>query len=58
MGFVTSVTGIGYPLGCSGARIVTTLLTTYEMRHRGTGRRAATMYVGGGQGIASLRGGA
>ncbi len=43
---------IGHPLGCSGARIVTTLL--HEMRRRGTVRGAATMCIGVGQGIASL----
>jgi acetyl-CoA acyltransferase len=43
---------IGHPLGCSGARIVTTLL--HEMRRRGTTRGAATMCIGVGQGIASL----
>jgi 3-oxoadipyl-CoA thiolase len=43
---------IGHPLGCSGARIVTTLL--HEMRRRGVARGAATMCIGVGQGIASL----
>jgi acetyl-CoA acyltransferase len=43
---------IGHPLGCSGARIITTLL--HEMRRRGTSRGAATMCIGVGQGIASL----
>jgi len=43
---------IGHPLGCSGARIVTTLL--YEMRRRGAARGAASMCIGVGQGIASL----
>ncbi len=43
---------IGHPLGCSGARIVTTLL--HEMRRRGARRGAATMCIGVGQGIASL----
>jgi acetyl-CoA acyltransferase len=43
---------IGHPLGCSGARIVTTLL--HEMRRRGVSRGAATMCIGVGQGIASL----
>ena len=43
----------GHPLGCSGARIVTTLL--HEMRRRGAARGAATMCIGVGQGIASLR---
>jgi acetyl-CoA acyltransferase len=43
---------IGHPLGCSGARIVTTLL--HEMRRRSASRGAATMCIGVGQGIASL----
>jgi len=43
---------IGHPLGCSGARIITTLL--HEMRRRGANRGAATMCIGVGQGIASL----
>jgi acetyl-CoA acetyltransferase len=43
---------IGHPLGCSGARIVTTLL--HEMRQRSVSRGAATMCIGVGQGIASL----
>jgi acetyl-CoA acetyltransferase family protein len=43
---------IGHPLGCSGARITTTLL--HELKRRGGGRAAATMCIGVGQGIASL----
>jgi acetyl-CoA acyltransferase len=43
---------IGHPLGCSGARIVTTLL--HEMRRRDAVRGAATMCIGVGQGIATL----
>jgi acetyl-CoA acyltransferase len=43
---------IGHPLGCSGARIVTTLL--HEMRRRDASRGAATMCIGVGQGIATL----
>jgi acetyl-CoA acyltransferase len=43
---------IGHPLGCSGARIVTTLL--HEMRRRGASRGAASMCIGVGQGIATL----
>ena len=43
---------IGHPLGCSGARIITTLL--HEMRRRSASRGAATMCIGVGQGIASL----
>jgi acetyl-CoA acetyltransferase family protein len=43
---------IGHPLGCSGARITTTLL--HELRRRGGHRGAATMCIGAGQGIATL----
>jgi acetyl-CoA acyltransferase len=43
---------IGHPLGCSGARITTTLL--HEFRKRGAERAAATMCIGVGQGIATL----
>ncbi len=43
---------IGHPLGCSGARITTTLL--HEFRRRGVARAAATMCIGVGQGIATL----
>jgi acetyl-CoA acyltransferase len=43
---------IGHPLGCSGARIITTLL--HEMRRRGAAKGAASMCIGVGQGIATL----
>ncbi len=43
---------LGHPLGCSGARILTTLL--YEMGRRGARRGLATMCIGVGQGIAAL----
>jgi acetyl-CoA acyltransferase len=43
---------IGHPLGCSGARITTTLL--HELRRGGAARAAATMCIGVGQGIATL----
>jgi acetyl-CoA acyltransferase len=43
---------IGHPLGCSGARITTTLL--HELRRRGGSRAAASMCIGVGQGIATL----
>jgi acetyl-CoA acetyltransferase len=43
---------IGHPLGCSGARIVTTLL--HEMRRRGAANGAASMCSGVGQGITTL----
>jgi len=43
---------LGHPLGCSGARIATTLL--HEMRRRGVKRGLATMCVGVGQGVATI----
>lgn len=43
---------IGHPLGCSGARIATTLL--YEMKRRGSRYGLATMCVGVGQGAAMI----
>ncbi|MFD5910054.1 thiolase family protein [Streptomyces massasporeus] len=43
---------LGHPLGCSGARILTTLL--HRMRRTGAGRGLATMCVGVGQGSAML----
>ncbi len=41
---------IGHPIGCSGARLVTTL--AHELRRRGGGYGLATMCIGVGQGIA------
>ena len=43
---------LGHPLGCSGARLVTTL--TWEMRRRGAKLGAATMCIGVGQGLAMV----
>jgi acetyl-CoA acyltransferase len=43
---------LGHPLGCSGARIVTTLLNILENRDRTIG--LATMCIGLGQGIATI----
>ena len=43
---------LGHPVGCSGARIVVTLL--HEMRRRGAKRGLSTMCIGVGQGIAML----
>ncbi|HEY2980154.1 MAG TPA: acetyl-CoA C-acyltransferase [Anaerolineales bacterium] len=44
---------LGHPLGCSGARILTTLL--YEMKRRGNVRHGlATLCVGVGQGEATI----
>lgn len=41
---------LGHPLGCSGARISTTLI--YEMKRRGAKYGVATMCIGVGQGAA------
>jgi 3-oxoadipyl-CoA thiolase len=43
---------LGHPLGCSGARLVTTLL--YELERRGARYGLATMCIGVGQGIATV----
>ncbi len=43
---------IGHPLGCSGARLVTTL--GHEMRRRMAKRGLATLCVGVGQGVSTL----
>lgn len=43
---------LGHPLGCSGARLLTTLL--YELRRRGGHYGLATMCIGVGQGIAAV----
>jgi acetyl-CoA acetyltransferase family protein len=43
---------LGHPVGCSGARIVVTLI--HEMRRRGASRGLASMCIGVGQGITSL----
>ncbi len=43
---------LGHPLGCTGARIVVTLL--HELRRRGGGLGVATLCGGGGQGEALL----
>jgi 3-oxoadipyl-CoA thiolase len=43
---------LGHPLGCSGARLVTTLL--HELERRGGRYGLATMCIGVGQGIAAI----
>jgi 3-oxoadipyl-CoA thiolase len=43
---------LGHPLGCSGARLLTTL--AWDLRRRGSGRGMATMCIGVGQGIATV----
>jgi 3-oxoadipyl-CoA thiolase len=43
---------LGHPLGCSGARILTTLV--HELHRRGGGHGLASMCIGVGQGIATI----
>ena len=43
---------LGHPLGCSGARLVVTLL--HELERRGGRYGLATMCIGVGQGIAAI----
>jgi 3-oxoadipyl-CoA thiolase len=43
---------LGHPLGCSGARIVATLV--HELHRRGGGHGLASMCIGVGQGIATV----
>ncbi len=43
---------LGHPVGCSGARILTTLL--YEMQKRKSKYGLATLCVGGGMGVATI----
>jgi len=43
---------LGHPLGCTGAKLTTTLL--YEMRRRGSRYGLVTMCVGGGMGAAGI----
>ena len=43
---------LGHPLGCSGARILTTLI--YALKSRGMRRGLATLCMGGGNGLAMV----
>jgi acetyl-CoA acetyltransferase len=43
---------LGHPLGCSGARLVTTL--AWELRRRGARYGIASLCVGVGQGVATV----
>ena len=45
---------LGHPLGCSGARIITTLVNVMEQENAKNG--LATMCIGSGQGIATILG--
>lgn len=42
---------LGHPLGCTGARILTTLL--FAMKERGAKRGLATLCLGGGNAVAA-----
>jgi len=44
--------GLGHPVGCTGARIMVTLL--YEMKRRNVELGLATLCVGGGMGMATI----
>jgi len=52
----TNVSGsgisLGHPIGCTGARLVVTIL--HEMRRRDLHRGLVTMCIGGGQGMAMV----
>ena len=43
---------LGHPLGCSGAKLATSLI--YELGRRGGGRGLVTMCIGGGMGAAGV----
>jgi len=43
---------LGHPLGCSGARLLVTLL--HEMEKRDVRRGLATLCIGMGQGLATI----
>ncbi len=43
---------LGHPIGCSGARIIVTLI--HEMKRRNTKKGLASLCISGGMGIASL----
>jgi acetyl-CoA C-acetyltransferase len=43
---------LGHPIGCTGARLIVSLL--YEMRRRRVNLGLATLCIGGGQGMAMV----
>ncbi len=43
---------LGHPIGCSGARVLTTLL--HEMKRRGAARGLATLCLGGGNAVSMI----
>ena len=48
----TGAIAIGHPLGCSGARLATTLI--HQMARTGASRGIASLCVGVGQGLATV----
>jgi acetyl-CoA C-acetyltransferase len=53
---ITNVSGsgisLGHPVGCTGARLIVTIL--HEMKRRKVNLGLATMCIGGGQGMAMV----
>jgi acetyl-CoA C-acetyltransferase len=43
---------LGHPIGCSGARVLTTLI--YALKSRGKKRGLATLCLGGGNAVAMI----
>jgi acetyl-CoA C-acetyltransferase len=43
---------LGHPIGCSGARVLTTLL--YAMKQEGKRRGVASLCIGGGEAVALM----
>ncbi len=43
---------LGHPLGCSGARIIATLINDLQTHNKTLG--IATLCIGGGQGLATI----
>jgi acetyl-CoA C-acetyltransferase len=43
---------LGHPIGCTGARLMVTII--YEMKRRNLHRGLVTMCIGGGQGMAAV----
>jgi acetyl-CoA C-acetyltransferase len=59
LGLASSITNVhggsialGHPIGCSGARILVTLL--YAMKERNARRGLASLCIGGGMGVSAL----
>jgi acetyl-CoA acetyltransferase len=50
--YIVDAVALGHPIGCSGARILTTLVS--ELRRRGGGYGLAALCIGVGQGVAMV----